>query len=171
MAIALDLFLLIAIFYIIYEADVRHSERLPSGADRSQYYSTDESGYYWRSCLIIFVPLVPVAVLLLWPFEGRWKTKRDHFSEEKSCEYWNEVVRQEMANNTERPAGDMWPISLTLSPPFSLSYATYSSVPSRSTIHQSGTQLSTSRAAFRFLQLLTLPLFRKAVFRREDRYS
>jgi hypothetical protein len=35
--------------------------------------------------LIIFIPLIPVAALLLWPWAGRWKSQRDAFSERKSC--------------------------------------------------------------------------------------
>lgn len=51
-----------------------------------QYYNRNRDGYIVAALLIVFVPIIPIAVLLLWPWPGHWKSRRDTFSERKSCE-------------------------------------------------------------------------------------
>jgi len=42
--------------------------------------------------VIIFPPLFPVAVLLLWPWDSHWTKQRDAFSERKSSPRWTYIV-------------------------------------------------------------------------------
>ncbi|KPI45040.1 uncharacterized protein AB675_2625 [Cyphellophora attinorum] len=76
-AIAMDLLLLVAFFYIVYEAD---------------YYNVSKSGYLWRSCIIIFAPLLLVLLMLFWPYSEEWTKRRDAFSMRKSSRRWRDIV-------------------------------------------------------------------------------
>jgi hypothetical protein len=58
---------------------------IPS-AHRNQTYGRDRSEFIWRACAIIFVPLVPVIVILLSPWPHTLERHRDAFSIRNHCE-------------------------------------------------------------------------------------